>query len=68
MRREDDKRVLRVYPTDKAIALQPAIGVTLADWNELITKGFSEEEMETLETLMIRVMENAMAWADGENR
>ena len=64
----DDKRVLRVYPTEKATALQPAIGVTLADWNELITRGFSEEEKETLETLMIRVMENAMAWADGENR
>ena len=64
----DDKRVLRVYPTEKATALQPAIGVTLADWNELITKGFSEEEKETLETLLIRVMENAMAWADGENR
>ena len=42
--------------------------MTLADWNELITKGFSEEEKETLETLLIRVMENAMAWADGENK
>ena len=64
----DDKRILRVYPTEKALALQPSIGVTLADWNELITKGFSEEEKETLEALLIRVMENATAWADSENK
>ena len=64
----DDKRVQRVYLTEKAEALLPAIGVSLADWNELITKGFTEEEKETLEALLIRVMENAMAWADGAER
>ena len=64
----DDKRVLRVYPTEKTLSLQPAIRVTLDDWNELIARGFSEEEKATLEALLIRIMENAMAWADVENK
>lgn len=64
----DDKRVLRVYPTEKAIAVRPAIWEANDRWNALITEGLSEEEKEKLEEMLIKVTNNAMRWADTIDR
>lgn len=69
VRRESDpqdKRVLRVYPTERVLEMLPSIRGTLAEWNGRILEGFSEEEKEQLESLLTRVMDNAIRWADGE--
>ena len=61
-----DKRVLRVYPTDAVKDMLPAIRNSIAEWNGRILEGFSEEEKEQLESLLTRVMDNAIRWADGK--
>ncbi len=71
VRRESDpgdKRVLRVFPTEKAIAVRPAIWEANDRWNELITEGLTDEEKEKLEEMLIKVMTNAMRWADENER
>ena len=61
-----DKRILRVYPTEALMDMLPAIRNSNAEWNGRILEGFSEEEKEQLESLLTRVMNNAMRWADGK--
>ncbi|HIT09591.1 MAG TPA: MarR family transcriptional regulator [Candidatus Merdivicinus faecavium] len=61
-----DRRVLRVYPTEKAEKALPLIQRVLADWRDYLTDGFTEQERETLDALLERVLERAAAYA--ENR
>lgn len=61
-----DKRILRVFPTDAVLEMLPDIRGVLAEWNGKILDGFTEEEKEQLESLLNRVMNNAMCWADGD--
>ncbi len=59
---EGDRRVLRVYPTEKALVLRERLYQVLRDWNAYLTGDFTEEERETLARLMQRVSERAEAW------
>ena len=70
IRRESDpqdKRVLRVYPTERLLEMLPAIRNSNTEWNRRILEGFTEEEKEQLESLLTRAMNNAMRWADGKS-
>ncbi|MBR5868922.1 MAG: MarR family transcriptional regulator [Clostridia bacterium] len=70
IRRESDpqdKRVLRVYPTEMLLEMLPAIRNSNTEWNRRILEGFTEEEKEQLESLLTRAMNNAMRWADGKS-
>lgn len=42
---KDDKRILRVYPTDKMKKAYPALKAIAAEWNTLISEGISPEDM-----------------------
>lgn len=55
----EDKRLLRVYPTEKAMAVQDMITGVLQDWDALVTDEFTAEERETLERLTHRLAERA---------
>ncbi|WP_160650168.1 hypothetical protein [Photobacterium alginatilyticum] len=35
-----------VYPTDKALSLKPQLLNIVADWNDTLTQGITEEEIE----------------------
>lgn len=61
-----DRRVLRVYPTEKAQEAYPYVQEVLTDWRRYLTEGFTDEERETLDALMERVLARATAYA--ENR
>ncbi|MGI5894831.1 MAG: MarR family winged helix-turn-helix transcriptional regulator [Candidatus Merdivicinus sp.] len=61
---EKDRRILRVYPTEKAQEAFPVIQQVLADWRHYLTEDFSEEERETLDRLLEKVLEKATAYAD----
>jgi len=60
----EDKRVLLVYPTQKALDILPKVYNTMTDWNRTIAQGLTPDEQETLEHLLDKVMHNAMSWVD----
>ena len=55
----DDKRVLRLYPTEKALSLLPAITEVLANWENRLTQDLTAEEKEQLIRLLLRMKQNA---------
>jgi len=64
----EDKRVLLVYPTRKALDILPDLRATMTDWNRTVAAGLTPEEQETLERLLDKVMHNAMDWVDGREK
>ncbi len=54
-----DRRVLLVFPTDKARATLPLLREMAREWNGIITEGFTEEEIEVFSALLSRAFENA---------
>lgn len=54
-----DRRVMQVFPTETAIALMPTLLKVFSDWNEILTKGFTQQEQETLLSMLERIYANA---------
>lgn len=63
----NDRRVLRCYPTDKALELMPQIRQVYRDWRERLLQDMSQEEQELLEQLLIKIKDRAGEWME-ENR
>ena len=61
---QNDKRVMRLYPTEKAIALLPEIGQIMNTWEDLLTQGLTEDEKEILATLLARMKLRASSWME----
>lgn len=59
---ETDKRVLELYPTDKALALLPAIRGILQDWDDMITGDMSPEEAQTVIRTLEKMKDTAGRW------
>lgn len=60
-----DKRIMLVYPTDKALELQARLFACYGDWNSYLTQNFTEEEKETLSRLMVRIAARAEDYVKG---
>lgn len=60
---EKDRRVLLVYPTEKALDMLPLLRQNARDWEALLTKGFAPGESEQFLALLARAAENAKAAA-----
>lgn len=54
-----DKRVLRLYLTEKAQQLLPVIERITEDWEQTLVQGLTESEQQILEILLLRVREAA---------
>lgn len=61
----EDRRSLRVYPTEKADALRERLRRVLRGWSDYLTEDFSEEERETLNRLMDRIAKRAEDYVKG---
>jgi DNA-binding MarR family transcriptional regulator len=59
---EADRRVWRVYPTARAEEIRPLVRETVRTWNAYLTADFTEEELDTLLSLMERVRTRAVAY------
>ncbi len=57
-----DKRVMELYPTDKARALLPQIHSILNDWNQILTEELTEEDTATVRRILEKMQEKAGAW------
>ncbi len=62
----EDKRVLQVFPTEKAEALYPKVLELMRIWNNLLLEDFSEEEKNLLLSMMQRIQEKALLLAEEE--
>lgn len=60
-----DKRVLQLYPTQKALDILPRIRQVYLDWRQYLLKDISQEDQALLESLLERIKEKAYAWMDG---
>ena len=60
---ENDRRVLLVSLTDKARALMPLLREVAKEWNDILTAGFTPEEIDTFTHLISRAFDNAKAAA-----
>lgn len=61
---EKDKRVIRVYSTEKARAILPRVRATFHDWNEYLIEDFTPQERETLSSMLERIAEKAKTYTD----
>ena len=52
---ETDKRVVQVYPTEKAREALPVVRETIGQWNEYVTQDLTPDELETLMNAMEKV-------------
>lgn len=56
---DDDKRILRVYPTQKMNAMLPKVREVLREWNKYLTDDIDENEIEIFQSVLERVTEKA---------
>ncbi len=61
-----DKRILRVYPTDKMLQELPKIREILRSWNEYLTADINDEEIEIFQSVLERISAKAKEYM--ENR
>ena len=61
---QNDKRVMRLYPTDKAKECLPQLTQIMDTWEDMLTHGLNEEEKEVLATLLARMKIRASAWME----
>ena len=59
-----DKRVMELYPTDKALALLPQIRDILICWENCIADGLEESEKELLSTLLAKMKHRSAAYME----
>ena len=60
----DDKRAMRVYPTQKTLDILPRINQILAAWEDLLTQDLSDGEKELLAAMLCKMKKRAAAWMD----
>lgn len=60
-----DKRILLVYPTEKAMEVKDRLFHCYHDWSKYLTRGFTEEEQAMLSSLMVRIAARAEDYVTG---
>lgn len=60
----EDKRVLELYPTDKTLALMPQIAEIFTSWQQCLTGGLSQAEVELVLEILGRMKQKAAVWMD----
>lgn len=58
---ECDRRVTKLYPTEKAEAALPEIRRILREWEQQVTENLSSEELDELQTVLEKIKARAAA-------
>ena len=61
---ENDKRVTKLYPTEKTLALLPQITAMLDAWEAHLTKDLTQADKETISTLLALIENRASTWTE----
>ena len=56
---ENDKRCLRVYPTEKMLSALPKIRSVTAEWTALISEGIDERDLAVFESVLKKMEDKA---------
>ena len=56
-----DKRVLRLYPTEKTLALLPQIHEVMDSWEQMLVESLTPDEQQLLETMLLRLRDSALS-------
>lgn len=70
VRRENDaadKRLLHVYPTEKALELLPLIREKQDEWDNFVTKDLTAEEIAQARLILQKIKRQADAFTEREN-
>lgn len=59
---ENDKRELKVFPTEKALELRPRLSEKLHTFNEYVTADLTKNEKELLADILVRMRDKAMEY------
>ena len=62
----DDRRALRIFPTEKCLAIFPKVECVYEKWNRYLLDGFSEEEQELLFAVMEKMTDRALNYSEAE--
>ncbi|MCQ2427626.1 MAG: MarR family transcriptional regulator [Clostridia bacterium] len=61
---EDDRRVILVYPTEKAYEAVPMLKDMIHGWNDYMTADLSDEEKEILQSILPKLAKRAAEYAE----
>lgn len=61
-----DRRVMELYPTEKATALLPDLQVMLLRWEQHLTDDLSESEVALISEILLRMKQKATLWMEVE--
>lgn len=59
-----DKRVMRLYPTEKTTALLPEILQIMNSWQDMLTQDLSDSEQALLERMLARMKQRASTYME----
>ena len=62
---EQDKRIMQVFPTQKALDLLPRIQEIRDSWQAYLLEEMSPQELEAMEQIVLKVKKRALAWMEG---
>jgi DNA-binding MarR family transcriptional regulator len=63
---EKDKRVMQVFPTQKAMDIYPRVHDLMKEWNDYLTEDFTEEQLLQLYSMLELVMNKAVARVEND--
>lgn len=61
-----DKRVTKLYPTERTLEVLPKINAMLAAWEDYLTRDLPESDKERLTTLLTRLRDRAGTWTEDD--
>ena len=60
----NDRRVIRLHPTEKALQMQPQLQAVSDQWAQFLTADMTPEELAALEKLLERLQARAAQWME----
>lgn len=64
---DSDKRITLVYPTEKMLALLPAIRQTIGEWDSYLFEGLEPEELEQFEATLLKITQRAQEYVNSKD-
>lgn len=61
---QEDKRVMKLYPTEKTLELMPQIRQILGKWSKYLTQDLTEDEVELLSKILAAMKSRAAIWME----
>ena len=61
---EHDKRIMRLFPTEKTLQLLPTINDIMENWQERLTQDLTRDEQALLEIMLLKLRRRASSYME----